>query len=133
MKTLLRNLLINVVAVYGASTLIPGFTYMDGYKGLILGALGLMVVNLAIVPLLKIMFLPLNLLTFGFFTWVINVIALYILTSVLPYLKLMPFYFPGTSINGFMIPPLDLNVLHVAIVASFLIGLISNFLHWLTK
>lgn len=133
MKTLLRNLLINMVAVYGTSFVVSGFTYQDGLKGLVLGAIGLMVVNLAIVPLLKIMFLPLNLLTFGFFTWVINVIALYVLTTVLPYLKLMPFYFPGTSLNGLIIPALDLNVLHVAIIASFLIGLISNFLHWLTK
>lgn len=133
MRKFLRNYLINLVALFGTVQILPGLTYLGGLRGLFVSALGLMLINIVIVPLLKLMFLPLNLLTFGLFTWVINVLALYILTSVLPYLKLTSFYFEGTSINGFILPAMDLNILHVAILASFLVGFISHFLHWLLK
>lgn len=111
----------------------PGLTYSGGFQTLALGALGLMLINLAIIPLLKVMFLPLNILTLGIFTWVINVVALYLLTTLIPQFKLVPYFFQGYNLNGFTIPAWPLNILQVAILASFLIGFISHFLHWLSK
>lgn len=111
----------------------PGLSYSGGFRTLALGALGLMLMNLAIIPLLKIMFLPLNILTLGIFTWIINVVALYLLTTMIPQIKLVPYFFPGGNINGFMVPSAPLNILQVAILASFLIGFISHFLKWLSK
>jgi putative membrane protein len=133
MKTLLRNYLLNLATLYGVSFVLPGLLITGGFKTLVLGALGLMVINLLVIPLLKIMFLPLNVLTLGIFTWVINVVALYLLTTLIPQIKLVPFTFSGYNLNGFIIPSHDLNVLQVAIVSSFLIGLVSHFLHWLSK
>lgn len=133
MKSLLRHFLMNLVALYVTTTILPGLTYSGGVKTLMLGSVGLMFLNMLIIPLLKIMFLPLNLLTLGLFTWVINVVALYLLTRFLPAFKIIPYSFPGGSINGFMIPAVELNVLQVAICASFLVGLISHFLEWLSS
>lgn len=133
MKHLLRNYLINFVALAITTEYIKGFTYVGGIRILILGAAALMLINLAIIPLLKIMFLPLNLLTLGFFTWVINVIGLYFLTVLLPEFKLIPFYFSGLDLGFLIIPALNLNILQVAILASFLIGLITHLLHWLCE
>lgn len=133
MKSLLRNYLLNLITLWGVSVVLPGLVYTGGMRTLLLGALGLMVINLLIIPLLKIMFLPLNILTLGVFTWVINVVALYLLTTLIPQIKLVPFVFSGYNLNGFTIPAHELTVLQVAIVASFLIGLISHFLQWLSK
>lgn len=133
MKTVLRNFLINLAALAFTSMVLPGLTLSGGFLTLAKGALGLMLINLAIVPLLKIMFLPLNLLTLGFFTWIINVMALYFLTTIIPQIKLVSYSFPGTNLNGFIIPQAEMNVLTVAIVASLLIGFLSHFLHWLAK
>ncbi len=133
MKTLLRNFLLNLVVLFGVSYLVPGFTFTGGFRTLALGAFGLMLINIAIIPLLKIMFLPLNILTLGLFTWVINVIALYFLTTIVPQFKLLPFFFQGASWGWIVIPPADLNVLQVAILTSFLVGLFSNFLQWLLE
>lgn len=58
--------MINLAALWFATKFIPGLTYDGGIKSLVLGALVFMVINWLIVPLLKIMFLPLNLLTVGF-------------------------------------------------------------------
>lgn len=133
MKALLRNFLINLAALWVTTKLVPGFTYDGEIRTLIFGSLGIMLINIMIVPLLKIMFLPLNLLTLGFFTWVINVIGLYFLTTLIPQIKLMPYYFPGANIGIVVLPEAQLNILQVAIVASFLVGLISHFFGWLSK
>jgi putative membrane protein len=133
MKSLLRNFLINLAALWVATFILPGFVVEGGVRTFLLGALALMLINIAVVPLLKIMFLPLNLITLGFFTWVINVIGLYILTKIIPQIKLLPYFFPGADLGGVTFPAMQLNILHVAILASFLVGFTSHFLVWLTK
>lgn len=133
MKGLFRGFLINFAALFFATELLPGLRYDGGFKTLAVGAVMFMVINFAVVPLLKVLLLPLNLLTFGFFTWATHVIALFFLTILVPQFRIVPFVFTGLGIAGFVIPQIELNVLQVAIIASFLIGLTSNFLQWLSK
>ncbi len=90
-----------------------------------------MLINLILVPLLKVLLLPLNLLTLGLFAWITNVMAIYALTTVSDF-QLVPYTFSGFNFNGFVIPPYELSPFLVAVAASFLIGLITNFLQWLT-
>ncbi len=104
-----------------------------GPKSLVMGAVGLMILNFFVLPLLKITFLPLNILTLGIFAWLVNVVALYLLTSFVPEFRLIPYFFPGVSISGLQIPSMQLNVLEVAILTSFLIGFISHSLQWLCE
>jgi len=91
-----------------------------------------MLINLILVPLIKILFLPLNLLTLGIFAWLTNVIALYALTTIVSDFQLLPFSFSGANLSGIVIPPQELSPFLVAIVASFLIGMITHFLQWLS-
>lgn len=133
MKSLLRQLLVNMAALWTTAQILPGLQLNGGFQALMIGGLVFMVINIVIVPLLKIMFLPLNLLTFGFFTWVINVLALYFLTNIVSEIRLVPYLFGGLNLGLVVVPSVDLNTLQVAIVASFLIGLISNLVKWLMK
>ncbi len=132
MKTLLKFFLINFVSLLITTNLIPGLTYSGGVRSLLIGALAFMLINLILVPLLKILFLPLNLLTLGLFAWLINVLALYALTTVVSDFALVPYNFPGASIGGFTVPATELTTFWVAVVASFMIGLITHFLQWLS-
>lgn len=132
-KTVLRNYLINLAILWGVTEIFPGLTYTGGFQTLAIGALGLMGMNLIIIPLLRVVFLPLNILTLGIFTWVLNVIALYLLTTIIPNFKLVPYNYPGGEFLGVNIPSQNLTVLWVAIIASFMIGFASRFLHWLTS
>lgn len=131
MKTLLRYFLINLVSLYATTKFIPGLTYTGGVKSLAIGALVFMLINFILVPLLKILFLPLNLLTVGIFSWLINVLALYALTTIVSDFKLLPYNFPGATVLGISIPQTDLTTFWVAVAASFLIGIITHFLQWL--
>ncbi len=133
MKTILRIFLINLAALYLSARLLPGLMLNGGLKTLITASIAFMFINLLIVPLLRIMFLPLNLLTLGIFSWAVNVLALYFLTLMVPQFKIVPFEFPGANLNGFIIPSADLSTLYVAIIASFLIGLITHLMLWISK
>ena len=132
MKTILRYFLINLVALWVATSMIPGLTYTGGVKSLLVGGLAFMAINLILVPLLKVLLLPLNLLTLGLFAWITNVLALYALTSVIADFQLVPYTFPGFNYNGFMIPSYELSPFLVAVAASLMIGIITHFLQWLT-
>lgn len=131
MKALLRYFLINLVSLWITTETITGLTYTGGFRVLVIGAAVFTVINFLLVPMIKILLLPLNILTLGFFTWLTNVIALYALTTIVPYFKLVPFTYEGYQLNGFIIPPAELNTLWVAIIASFLIGIVTHLLHWL--
>ncbi|MDO8429631.1 MAG: phage holin family protein, partial [Candidatus Daviesbacteria bacterium] len=118
MKSLLRNFLINMSALWITSQLIPSLIINDGMKGLALGALAFMLSNILLVPLMKILFLPLNLLTLGIFAWLVNVLALYFLVIKVPSFQVFPYSFPGATFGGFIIMPAELTTFQVAIVAS---------------
>lgn len=132
MKTILRHLLVNMVALWVAAQAIPGVVYSGGFKTLLLGSVAFAAINFLLVPLIRILLLPLNLLTLGLFAWLTNVLALYALTTVVPDFRLIPYHFPGFAYDGFIFPPLDLTQFWVAVIASFLIGIISHFLLWLS-
>ncbi len=131
MKTLFRHFFINLISLYITTQYIKGLSYTGGVKSLFVGAVVFMLINFLLVPLLKILFLPLNLLTVGLFAWLINVIALYALTSIVSDFVLAPYSFPPAHILGITLPGIDLSAFWVAVLASLLIGLITHFLQWL--
>src|SRR3972149_5025019 len=131
MKTLLRYFLINLVSLWVTTIIVPGLTYTGGIKSLFLGAAAFMLINLILVPLIKVLLLPLNLLTLGLFAWITNVLALYALTTVVTDFQLESFAFEGINLNGFVIPVYDLSPFLVAVLGSFLICIITHLLPWL--
>lgn len=131
MKKLLRDFLINFISIYITTQYLPGLSYSGGFKSLAIGALVFMLINFLLVPLLKVLFLPLNLLTVGLFAWLINVIALYALTSIVSDFMLTPFYLSPANFLGITLPGMDLTAFWVAVLASFMIGVITHFLKWL--
>ena len=128
---MLRYFLINVVSLYATTEIVKGLSYSGGIQTLLMGGLAFTGINLVLIPLLKLLLLPLNLLTLGFFAWATNVLALFALTNIVPAFKLIPYDFPGFSYQGFSLPPAHLSTIWVAILASLLIGLTVHFLHWL--
>ena len=132
MKTVLRYLLINITSLLITTRIIPGLYFSGGVKTLIIAGFIFMLINLLLVPLLKLLFLPLNLLTLGLFAWITNVLALYALTTVVTDFKIISYPFPGLVYNGFSLPATELSPFWVAVLASFIIGAITHFLQWLS-
>lgn len=131
MKTLLRYFLINLGALYLTTRIIPGLVYTGGIRSLIIGGVVFMLINFLLVPLLRILFLPLNLLTLGIFAWLTNVLALYALTTIVSDFQLVPYTFGGFQSGIINLPAFELTTFLVAVVASFVIGIITHLLQWL--
>lgn len=133
MKSIIRSLLINSGGLWLTSQIIPAFIIKDGLKGLFLGALAFMLANILLVPLIKVLLLPLNILTLGLFAWLANVLALYFLMIFVPQFQLAPYHFPGFTYSGFVIPSADLTTFQVAIVVSLFMGITIHLSKWLIK
>ena len=131
MKTLLRNYLINVLSLWAVAQIIPSLIFNGGLLGLAEAGFVFMIANFLLVPLMKILLLPLNLLTFGLFAWVANVLALYILMKTVNSFTLLPYFFPGANLGMLIIPATNLTTFQAVIVVSFLLAILTHFLHWL--
>ena len=109
---LVINLLINTFAVYIAGNVIPG-VYVKGFMPALITSVVLGVLNTFLKPILLILTLPINLLTIGLFTFVINVFIVF-LTSRL--------------VTGF-----DVSTFLAGFLFSLLVSVISSFLQILSK
>lgn len=133
MKSLLRHFLFSLIALYLSFYLIKGVTYSGGLKTLLSAAVIFTLINLFVKPIVNLFMLPLNFLSLGLLSWLINVLMLYLLTLVLPTVKISSWQFPGFSGYGFIIPALNFSIFSTYILVSFLISLVIYFLTWLCQ
>ena len=75
--TIILNLLLSALAVFVAAYVIPGVT-LDSYWTAVIVAVVLGVLNAFVKLIAQAISLPITILTFGFFSLVINVFMLYI-------------------------------------------------------
>ena len=81
MQSLLLRWFFNTVAIYLTTRIIQGVRIPD-FTAAIVAALVLGIVNAFIRPLVLILTLPVNILTLGLFTLVVNALMLYIVAAV---------------------------------------------------
>ena len=110
MLGILLRWLINTLVLLGISYILPGIYFENFYASLIT-ALVLGIVNALIKPLILILTLPINILTLGLFTLVINAAL---------------FWFVSTFVKGFY-----LSGFWAAFWAALIFSVISAILSWL--
>ena len=133
MKTIFKLYLCETVALYLVSTLFSGISFESGYQTLLFAGAVLMVSTLVVKPVLNILLLPLNLVTFGFFKWVSSVVAIYIVTLLVTGFKISGFGFGGYTSRWFDIPSFNLSGILAFVAVSFAISVFASFIHWLLK
>jgi putative membrane protein len=75
--------LLNALALYLTARLVPGIS-LRGIGATLLAAAVLGVVNALLRPLLLLLTLPLNVLTLGLFTFVVNAVLLLLTSALVP-------------------------------------------------
>ena len=133
MKYLLRNTLFHAVALYLLPQMLNGVKISGGWPSYLIGGLVYALLTLLVRPVIHIFTLPLNLLTFGLFTFLIDALFLYLLTVFVPQVTVGAFVFPGIRYLGFVIPPLAFNTFFAYIVSSVVMLSIVSFLRWLSR
>jgi len=82
---------INAVALYVTTLIVPGVKVPD-FGAVLVVALVLGIVNAVIRPVVLLLTLPLNVLTLGLFTFVVNAGMLYLVAGVTHRLRLESFW-----------------------------------------
>jgi len=130
-KKILKVYLFSLASLYIVNQIASGMVFSQGVKTLLLTALGLAISSFIAKPIINILLLPLNLITFGLFRWISGAVALYLVSLVVPGFKIIAFNFSGFSNAILPIPAFSLVGFLAIIAFSFAISIISSFLHWL--
>jgi putative membrane protein len=109
---LIVYLIVNGLAVFITAYLLPGVILKSFFVAVIV-AVVLGIINTLIKPLLIILTLPLNILTLGLFTFIINGLVILLTSS----------FVPGFSVKD----------LWTAIVFSIVLSIVGWFLNLITK
>ncbi|HOX95932.1 MAG TPA: phage holin family protein [Candidatus Woesebacteria bacterium] len=133
MKTLLRNTLINVLVFYVVSACYSGFSIYHDLKTLLTAAIIWMILNKIVKPIIKLLLLPINLITLNLFSWAVSLITLFLLPVLVSGITISPYWFPGISYQGFTIPSFHLSLFWSYVVTSSLLNIFHNSIVWLIK
>jgi len=109
MMRIFARIISNMVALYVASFLVPGFAVYGGLKEYVVAGLVLALLNMIVVPVLKVLSFPLMILTFGLFSVVINAAVLWFVA----------YKFAFISIDGTL----------ALILATIVIAIVNGFFH----
>lgn len=127
MKSFLKTILLNALAIATVSYLSPGLNYSHDLKVLLTASLILALANAIVRPFLKLILLPINLLTLGLFGWFINVIILYLVTLIVPQFSVNSFSF---SFGG---SHFVLSTFLAYIAITLLLNLFGTLIGWLIR
>lgn len=129
MKYLLRVFLFNMFSLWFIKEVFPALVIHGGVLTVLMASLALTILMLIVKPLLKILFIPINFITFGLAGLFINVVVFYILTILIPEVEIVAYTFPGAFWQGFTIPSIAFSYISSIITISFGVTLISHVLH----
>lgn len=133
MKAILRNTVFNAISLFILSQILSGVKVSGGIQTLLLSGFILSILFIVLKPILNLFSLPLNMVTFGLFSFLTNAILLYVLTVFVPNISISEFTFSGFSFAGFVIPLMHFSTLFAFIISAAALALVINFFHWLIK
>ena len=131
MKKPLKHFILNAVAILILSNLLPGVSFGGDLKTLLLAALILSLINVLVKPLLKIVLLPINLITFGIAGWFIQVITLYLTTLLVDGFSISEYVLGPATLMGITLPKVHFSGFWAYFGSAFTLSIISNFLYWI--
>lgn len=129
-KQWLKLFVIHLGALWITTTIVPGLHIPQNRDVWLLTALGLTFLRLFVHPLLKLMLLPINLITSLLTSWIIHIITLYILLGLIPQITISPSVTPAFEIFSLAIPSLHLTSFLTALLVGLILSLASRFFTW---
>lgn len=119
------------VSVFIAGAIAPGISYGNNAAILAEGGFILFLVHLIVRPVVSLITLPINILTLGLFSFLINGFMLYLVALIIPGFKVVGFSFRGIELDSIVIPGFHVSLLLSYIIMAVLISTIRGFLVWL--
>lgn len=116
MKSLFIRFIQTILAIALLAFLVPTIQYTDIIT-LVVAGIVLSLLQLLLEPILKLLFLPINIVTLGLFSWIINVFIVWLADQLVPGFDIKP-----TILMGF-----QLGEFGTLILVSFLLSLSQTF------
>lgn len=130
---LIRTLIASIIVLFAVAQVVPGISYQGDLRVLLQAALVFAVIQSLVVPILNLIALPLNLLSFGLVSVVINVGLFYAISYIVSGFTFSSFYFPGYLSGAVIVPaftvPIYGTIVIGAIVTSIFLGLVQQIIH----
>ncbi len=133
MKSLVRNTVFYAIALFLLQVSLGGVTVRGGIPTMLFGGFVLTLLFMFVKPVVSIITFPLNLITLGIFSWVVNVFILYLLTVFVPSIRIHAFVFQGVTLAGFVIPKTSLNLFFAFVLSALIVYVVTSVLSWLTR
>jgi len=131
-KRFVRIFVVETVVLLVVSRITSGLHFENGFISLIVTAVALTLASLLIKPVINLLLLPLNLLTFGLFRWASSAITLFLVDLVLTEFNIGSFSFGGYNSALIVVPSITLPAGLLSYLSfSFLISFITSLIYWL--
>jgi putative membrane protein len=113
---LLKPIIVSAATLWILSYFLSTINVGD-WTTLLIASIVLVIINKFVRPIVKLLFLPINVVTLGLFSVVINVAMLWLVTYLVP----------GFEISNMVILGVQLNQFFSILLASILIGVVQSF------
>ncbi|OGD70167.1 hypothetical protein A3A84_01375 [Candidatus Collierbacteria bacterium RIFCSPLOWO2_01_FULL_50_23] len=133
MKTILRAIFLNLITLYLVALFFPGLTITNQLITYLSTAVVWTLLNKVVKPIIKLLLLPINLITLGLFSWAVNVITLFMLKYFISGVAIAAFTFNGYTLQGFVIPQMHFSIFFAYILTSLILSLVHSGLIWLLR
>ena len=131
MKHLIRHVLFSAISLYVLSWMFKQVAITD-IRTLLLTAIVLSLFMVVVKPIFQVLLLPVNLITFGLFSWIIHIIILFMVDWLVPGFQVGEIMIPALNILGISIPAILLSrfwsLLLVSLAVSFGNSLLGSLL-----
>lgn len=123
MRKIIVSLLSTVASFYVAGYFLSGFRIDNTWSAYFIASVVFVIFNFFLSPIIKLLLLPINLLTLGLFRWLSNVLVLYLFDLLYDGINIVAFTYPGYTSSIISIPAGHLNLFWVLVLSSLLMSL----------
>lgn len=123
MRSLIVKILGTMGSFYVAQYFVSGFKIDNTWQAYLLTAIVFMLFNLLVAPIIKLLLLPINLLTLGLFRWLTQVLVLYVFDLLYTGISISSYTFPGYTSPLLALPSAHLALFWVLLLTSLIMSL----------
>lgn len=117
----MRSILITAITIAILAWALPSISYMN-WVTLLLASVVITILQKVAKPVLKLLFLPINIVTLGLFSFVINVFLLWLATYLVPGFQINPMVLMGVALGEFG------SLLFVSVIISLIQNILNKLL-----
>lgn len=123
----MRKLVVKIAATaasfYVAQYFLAGVHLDSTWSAYLVASLVFVIFNFFLSPIIKLLLLPINLLTLGLFRWLTNVLILYLFDLIYNGIQITAFNYPGFTSSLIALPATHLSLFWVLVLTSLIMSL----------